>query len=200
MLYSQRRINYGFLAIAALAWLATTAVVSAQATHVVQRVVDGDTVVLTDIGTVRLIGVDTPETVDPRRPVEAFGREASEFLKGWLTGQSVTLTFDQARVDRFGRTLGYLHLHDGTFVNAEIIRRGYGHAYTAFPFRHLEEFRALERDARNDQRGLWAGSTPAPPAVVLAPRPRCQAITQDGAQCKRNAQRAGDFCWQHARG
>ena len=123
--------------------------------QLVERVVDGDTIVVRGVGRVRLIGVDTPETVDPRRPVEFFGREASAFAKRLLEGQQVRLEYDRERTDRYGRTLAYVHLRDGTFANAEIIRRGYGHAYTRFPFRHLDRFRRLEREAREAGRGLW---------------------------------------------
>ncbi len=70
-------------------------------------------------------------------------------------GRRVRLEFDQERVDRFGRTLAYVYLEDGMFLNAEIVRQGYGHAYTRFPFKYLEEFRAYEREAREAQRGLW---------------------------------------------
>ena len=125
-------------------------------TFLVTRVVDGDTVVLERIGTVRLIGVDTPETVDPRRPVQRFGREASEFTRTLVEGKRVRIEYDRDRTDRYGRTLAYLHLPDGTFVNAEIVRQGYGFAYTRFPFRHVEAFRRYEREARERQRGLWA--------------------------------------------
>ena len=121
----------------------------------VERVVDGDTIMVEGIGSVRLIGVDTPETVHPNRPVEFFGKEASAFTKRMLEGKQVRLEYDQERQDRYGRTLAYVYLTDGTFANAEIIRRGYGHAYTRFPFRHLEKFRQLEREARTSRRGLW---------------------------------------------
>lgn len=121
----------------------------------VERVVDGDTVILERLGRVRLIGVNTPETVDPRRPVERFGAEASVFLKELLTGARVRVEYDQERTDRYGRTLAYLFLPDGTFVNEEIIRRGYGFAYTRFPFRYLERFRQREREAREAGAGLW---------------------------------------------
>ena len=125
--------------------------------QLVERVIDGDTVVVRGVGRVRLIGVDTPETVDPRRPVEFFGRQASAFTKRLLEGQRVRLEYDRERTDRYGRTLAYVYLRDGTFANAEIVRRGYGHAYTRFPFRHLDRFRRLEREAREAGRGLWAG-------------------------------------------
>ena len=121
--------------------------------QLVERVVDGDTIIVEGVGRVRLIGVDTPETVHPNRPVEFFGKEASAFTKGLLEGKRVRLEYDQERQDRYGRTLAYVYLTDGTFVNAEIIRRGYGHAYTRFPFRHMEAFRQFEREARDNRRG-----------------------------------------------
>ncbi len=125
------------------------------AAQLVERVVDGDTIIVHGVGRVRLIGVDTPETVHPNRPVEFFGKEASAFTRKLVEGKRVRLEYDQDRKDRYGRTLAYVYLGDGTFVNAEIIGRGYGHAYTQFPFRHLERFRQLERTARTNRRGLW---------------------------------------------
>lgn len=123
--------------------------------QIVERVVDGDTIIVDGVGRVRLIGVDTPETVDPRRMIEFFGREASAFAEELLLGKQVRLEFDQRRTDRYGRTLAYVWLPDGAMANAEIIRRGFGHAYTRFPFRYLERFRQLEREARLAERGLW---------------------------------------------
>ena len=90
----------------------------------------------------------------PRRPVERFGREASAFTKRMVEGKKVLLEYDQDRRDRFGRTLAYAYLEDGTFLNAEIVKQGYGHAYTQFPFKYLEEFRGYEREAQEAQRGL----------------------------------------------
>lgn len=159
----------------ALATAALLAIAPADsAAQVVERVVDGDTIIVRDVGRVRLIGVDTPETVHPGRPVEFFGREASAFTKRLVDGKRVRLEYDQQRTDRYGRTLAYVHLPDGTFVNAEIIRRGYGHAYTRFPFKYLDRFRGLERDARRAGRGLWGSAAPqvqtaaAPPAGARA--------------------------------
>ncbi len=129
---------------------------SAASAQVVERVVDGDTVIVAGVGSVRLIGVDTPETKHPTRAVERFGGEASAFLTRLVRSRAVRLEFDWQRTDRYGRTLAYLYLEDGTFVNAEIVRQGYGFAYTKYPFKFLEEFRALEREAREAGRGLWA--------------------------------------------
>lgn len=122
----------------------------------VVRVVDGDTLLLDGNERVRLIGVDTPETVDRRRPVEYYGKEASAFLRRMAEGKRVRLAYDQQRKDGYGRTLAYVHLADGTLLNGEIIRQGYGHAYTRYPFRYADEFRAYEREAREQRRGLWA--------------------------------------------
>ncbi len=143
--------------------------------QVVERVVDGDTIIVAGVGRVRLIGVDTPETVDPRRPVQFFGREASAFAKRLLEGKRVRLEFDQQRTDRYGRTLAYVWLPDGPMANAEIIRLGFGHAYTRFPFRYLEEFRKLEREARLAGHGLWGADDSAPAADADASADRAAA-------------------------
>jgi micrococcal nuclease len=127
-------------------------------------------VVLSELGTARLIGVDTPETVDPRRPVEAFGYVSSAFLTGLIGGKTVRVEYDQTRKDKYGRVLVYLYLPDGTFVNREIVRQGYGHAYTEFPFRHMDDFRAVEREARAAGRGLWATALAAPLPLTAAPK------------------------------
>jgi micrococcal nuclease len=119
------------------------------------RVIDGDTIVLDGNERVRLIGVDTPETVHPRKSVEYFGREASAFTHRLVEGRRVRLEYDQDLRDRYGRTLAYVFLEDGRLVNAEIIRQGFGFAYTKYAFRRMEEFRACEREARATERGLW---------------------------------------------
>lgn len=129
---------------------------NATSTRRCTRVVDGDTVVLDGGEKVRLIGVDTPETKDPRRAVQYFGREASAFTKRLVEGKLVRLEYDRTRRDRYGRTLAYLRLEDGTFVNLEIVREGYGFAYTKYPFRYMDEFRNAERHARAERAGLWA--------------------------------------------
>jgi micrococcal nuclease len=125
------------------------------------RVIDGDTLVLSPNEKVRLIGVDTPETKHPKKAVECFGREATKFTKNMVAGKRVRLKFDDVNAtrghrDRYGRTLAYVYLEDGTLLNAEIIRKGYGHAFTQFPFRYLLRFRNLERQARERGMGLWS--------------------------------------------
>jgi len=120
-------------------------------------VVDGDTVVVSIDDkrfTIRLLGVDTPETVHPFKPIEYYGRQASDFLKNLLTDQSVSLEFDENKIDKYGRVLAYIHLDD-FFVNAEIIKQGYGYAYTRFPFKYMEEFVLYEAMAKDQEMGIW---------------------------------------------
>lgn len=135
--------------------------------YVVDRVIDGDTLVLGTLGTVRLIGVDAPESMDPRKSVQADGLEAAAFLKRLIGTNMVRVEFEGPRLDSFKRTLAYVYLGDGTLVNAEIIRQGYGHVYTVAPFSQLEQFRGFEREARTVGRGLWAAPS-APTALVTA--------------------------------
>ena len=125
----------------------------------VERVIDGDTIVVSGNRHVRLIGVDTPETVDPNRPVGCFGKEASAFLKTLLpTGAAVRLVGDIEQEDRYGRLLAYVYRRsDGLFVNAELVRQGFAHVLTIAPnVAHADEFVALARDARNASAGLWS--------------------------------------------
>ena len=123
---------------------------------VVRRVVDGDTVVLTDGQRIRYIGVDTPELHHPRKPVEAYAREAKEFNRRLVEGKKVRLEYDVQRYDRFGRVLAYVYLEDGTFINAELLRQGYAQLLTIPPnVKHADQFKPLVREAREAGRGLW---------------------------------------------
>lgn len=121
----------------------------------VTRVIDGDTIVVNQTKKIRLIGVDTPEVRDPRKAVQYFGKEASEFTRKMVEGKQVRLEYDRQRRDGYGRTLAYVYLEDGTFLNAEIVKQGYGFAYTRFPFKYLKDFRRYQREARQVGRGLW---------------------------------------------
>lgn len=149
----------------------------------VTRIVDGDTVVLSTGERVRLLGVDCPESVHPQKPVQHFGKEASTFTKKHLLGKRVKLTYDQANAarghkDRYGRLLAYIHTEDGWDHCAELIKQGYGFAYVKFPIERLEEFRRYEKEAREEERGLWGearhqNEQPAPmPSPRLVPMPQ----------------------------
>ena len=133
----------------------------ARLTATVVRVVDGDTVVVR-IGsrqeTVRLIGVDTPETVHPTIGVEPGGPEASAFTRRMLPpGTRVTLELDVQERDRYGRLLAYLYLPDGRMLNEELLRQGMAQLMTVPPnVRYVERFTQLQREAREAGRGLWA--------------------------------------------
>lgn len=126
------------------------------------RIIDGDTIVVSLGGKeekVRLIGVNTPETVDPRKPVECFGKEAKEYMKQLLSGKKVRLEADttQQERDRYGRLLRYIFLENGLLVNQVLIRDGYSYEYTYdLPYKYQSEFKKAETDARNAGRGLWS--------------------------------------------
>ena len=126
--------------------------------------IDGDTVKvyisnpprgLNKSETIRMLGVDTPETKHPSKPVEYFGREASEFTRRALLGKQVYLAFDWNLRDKYGRLLAYIYTAQGQCFNVRLIREGYAHAYTHFTFQFMDEFRRFEQEARRAKRGLW---------------------------------------------
>lgn len=135
----------------------------------VVKVVDGDT--LTAIldnepgqeVKVRFLGINTPETVDPRRPVECFGKQASDFAKSLLSQQRIKLEADPEadEIDKYGRLLRNIYLDDGTDVNAELVRQGYAYAYVSFPQNAERKayLRSLESEAKENLRGLWNPET-----------------------------------------
>ncbi|MFH0840526.1 MAG: thermonuclease family protein [bacterium] len=127
----------------------------------VVNIVDGDTMDVNingNIERVRLIGIDTPELVDPRQPVECFAREASDKAKEVLSNQKVRLESDitQGDRDKYGRLLRYIWLEDGTNFNKLMIAQGFAHEYTYdFPYRYQDEFRQAENYVRNNKTGIW---------------------------------------------
>ena len=133
-----------------------------QGPFTVTKVVDGDTIWVDNNGQrlkIRMIGLDTPETVDPRKPVQCFGLEASAQAKTILGGQSVYLETDpsQDSVDRFGRTLAYVWTASGRLFNLDMIADGYAFEYTYdLPYRYQQDFKTAEDDARTQERGLWS--------------------------------------------
>ncbi len=133
----------------------------------VERVIDGDTIKVLVRGqnvTVRLIGIDTPETVKPDSPIECFGPEASDFARGVLNGQSVTLEFDasQGATDRYGRALAYvwLELPDGalSLFNLNAVAGGYAieRQYGAIPYAWRQEFVVAQESAQRSDLGMWS--------------------------------------------
>ncbi len=141
----------------------TSAPQVAASDYTVVQTVDGDTIKVKmgdKTETVRFIGMDTPETHDPRKSVQCFGQQAADKTKELLLNKQVRLESDPNDSDRdkYKRLLRYVYLGD-ELINAKMIREGYAFAYTVFPFTKLDEFRSLEADARANNRGLWAGCT-----------------------------------------
>ena len=132
------------------------------------KVVDGDTVTIDMDGkstTLRLIGLDTPETLDPRKPVHCFGVEASNKAKEILTGTYVSLETDasQDTYDKYGRLLAYIYLSDGTPFNQYMIEEGYGHEYTYnAAYKYQKQFKAAQKRAEAGEKGLWGTACATP--------------------------------------
>jgi len=155
-------LRFGVLIIAGLLFFATPALAQNTQTVAVTRVVDGDTIEvnppLSWTEDVRLLGVDTPETVDPGEPVEPYGPEASAFTKRQLEGERVTLIFDQERTDQYGRALAYVRIsgQSETF-NETLLKQGYAQLYIVSPNdRYEARFSQAQEQARQAQRGIWS--------------------------------------------
>jgi micrococcal nuclease len=127
----------------------------------VQRVVDGDTLLLENKVRVRLLGVNTPETKAADRPVEPWGEEASQFTEQMVSGKVVTLEYDKERIDDYGRTLAYVYV-DGKMLNEAIIEAGFSQAVTRHPYRSDRKklFEQAEQRARAKRVGIWSDETP----------------------------------------
>ena len=145
--------------------LATTTPNTVGIYYKVSKVTDGDTIHVIIEGqdeTVRLIGINTPETVDPRRAVECFGKEASTRMKEIAKGKIVRLEYDdsQSLRDTYGRLLAYVYLEDGQMINRKMIAEGYAYEYTYMtPYKYQREFRQSQNLAQSSKRGLWAPDT-----------------------------------------
>lgn len=127
----------------------------------VTKVVDGDTFWAdnaTEKGIkIRLIGVDAPESRKTfKKEVGFYGKESKSYLTKVLRGKKVKLAFDVDSLDQYKRTLAYVYLEDGTFVNAELIKNGYAMVMTVPPnVKFADKFVKLQREARENKRGLW---------------------------------------------
>ena len=131
-------------------------------TFAVKKISDGDTFWIyngTDEGEkIRLIGVDAPESRKVFKKEEGYyGKESKIYLTNLLKGKRVKLEYDVRRKDQYGRTLAYVYLQDGTFVNAELVKNGYAMVMTVPPnVKNADLFVKLQREARENNRGLWA--------------------------------------------
>ncbi len=178
----------------------------------VVKVVDGDTIDISINGKterLRLIGIDTPETVDPRKPVQCFGIEASNKAKSVLTGKKVSLEADntQGERDKYDRLLRYVFLEDGTNFNQLMIKEGYAHEYTYnLPYKYQQQFKSAQIDAELNKRGLWNPDTcngsptiPLPSGLNSSTsEPKTTTTTSTSSQCNSNysgclKKNAGDY-------
>lgn len=146
----------------------------------VAKVIDGDTIAVNLDGTVetiRLIGINTPETVDPRKPVQCFGKQATAEAKALLAGRKVRIEKDPTQGDRdkYGRLLAYVWRDDGLFFNEYMIQQGYAYEYTYDrPYKYQTLFKAGQATAAAQDRGLWSpgtcgGTTATPISTTTAP-------------------------------
>ena len=178
----------------------------------VTKVVDGDTLAINMNGesvTLRLIGIDTPETVHPSKPVECFGNEASNKAKSMLSGTSVRIETDasQGTYDKYGRLLAYVFLQNGTNFNEYMILQGFAYEYTySTPYKYQSEFKYAQKEAEANKRGLWADGacdeeepvevTPAPPEPTPTPPVQDTPQPQATYTCSYNAYNCSDFSTQ----
>jgi len=139
--------------------------------YYVKKVVDGDTFWIDDGSQkglkIRLIGVDAPESKNSRtKEMAYFGREASDYLTSLIAERKVRLEYDVGQFDKYGRTLAYVYLEDGTFVNATLVKNGYATVMTVPPnVKYADTFLKLERKARNQKSGLWRDIGYSPPIL-----------------------------------
>jgi micrococcal nuclease len=172
----------------------------------VTEVVDGDTIYVGPDPArmkVRFKCVDTPETVDRRKPVQPYGPEASAFTKQALMGKRIDLEVDPEDLfDHFDRTLGYVFLENGSFFNLELVRLGYARSTTKrFPCRYEHEIEAAEAEAKAARRGLWSLEDQHGPCRVVGnsrskiyhlPGQESYAFSEQNRVCFETAQQAID--------
>lgn len=121
----------------------------------VTRVIDGDTIVIESGYRIRYIGINTPETKHPEKPVEYFGKEALEFNKNLVMGKEIILEYDAQKLDKYGRLLAYVYV-DGIFVNAKLAEEGYAQVFTMPPnIKYVDLFLGMQKKARADKKGFW---------------------------------------------
>lgn len=139
----------------------TSAVLGVHSDATVVKVVDGDTIDILKNNNkerIRLLGINTPETVDPRKSVQCFGEQASNKAKELLENKSIKMESDptQGDKDKYGRLLRYIYLENGTFVNLVLIQEGFAYEYTYdTPYKFQKEFKAAQKNAEAQKKGLW---------------------------------------------
>ncbi|MBD3238642.1 MAG: hypothetical protein GF332_03325 [Candidatus Moranbacteria bacterium] len=151
------------------------------------KVTDGDTIwvkINARQEKIRMIGLDTPETVDPRKPVQCFGQQASNQAKKLLKNQKVRLEADptQGERDKYNRLLRYVYLENGTLYNQYMIEQGYAYEYTYnVPYKYQKQFKQAEQQARQRKRGLWADQACASPSTINKASSGSSSKSQDSS-------------------
>lgn len=164
----------------------------------VERVIDGDTIEIAGGQKVRYIGIDTPETVHPEKPVQCFGTEASQKNKELVEGKLIRLEKDVSETDKYGRLLRYVYIQGDIpaqtiFVNDYLIRQGYAHSSTYPPdMKYQDQFQQAEADARDNNRGLWSncllGQNQQSNTIVQSP----STVDPNGCNIKGNISSSGE--------
>lgn len=168
-----------------------------EVTYLVTKVIDGDTIAIKGGQVIRYIGIDTPETVHPSKPIECFSAEASNKNKELIEGKRVKLEKDVSETDKYGRLLRYVWIGD-IFVNDYLVRQGYAYAFTYPPdVKYSDQFIEAQREAKENNRGLWTSckSLPEPepqPEPEPEPEPEPPVSTGD-IICSYNAYNCPDF-------
>jgi micrococcal nuclease len=145
----------------------TTKVVFSSEVYTVTRVIDGDTIEINTGEHVRYIGIDTPETKDPRKPVQCFGNEAMIKNTDLVLNKKVKLEKDVSDKDKYGRLLRYVYIGD-TMINFELVKTGYAKAYTYPPdIKYSNLFVDAQKTARDESLGLW-GACNTPTTITQA--------------------------------
>jgi len=159
----------------------------------VTRVIDGDTIEIEGGERVRYIGIDTPETVDPRKPVQCFGVEASNKNKELVEGKMVRLEKDITDRDKYNRLLRYVYVGD-IFINLELVKQGFAYSYSYPPdIKYQEQFVKAQQEAREAKRGLWSACPQVSQTAEETPAPVVPSTPSDtSCQIKGNINASGE--------
>jgi len=154
------------------------------------RVIDGDTIKIESGESVRYIGIDTPETVHPSKPVECYGKEASDKNKELVDGKCVKLEKDISDIDKYYRLLRYIYI-DNIFVNDYLVRQGYACASEYPPdVKFSEQFCEAQNEAEDNERGLWSACAEVCSPCEPPPPPECSS------SCSSNTCNCSNFTTQ----
>ena len=142
----------------------------------VHRVVNGDTFIISEDFKVKLLGVKTPRVAGGDGKNEYFSRKSLSFTNRQIMGKRVKLKFDKEKIDKNGRILAYVYLPDSKFLNAEILKQGYGKLDCEFECIYLKQFTEYEKEAKDRDIGLWKKTKPPQPQKKVAPPDKRQLL------------------------